>query len=221
MATPQAVDLQTSASLVTNYLSVSSAFYKVVNVPYTLSSLGRVVYFKEASELPGPSTFSLSTTNTSFLLQTDTTATLRRNQAITLQAVSTNLWGILGGYNGLNVFSTQVLPAASAIVNPSLRSSELFVDLRSQSKTIVLPPIQTITSLANSCPFYTIKDVYGYANTNALYISSSAPDTLERSSIHNAIRITQNFAAIDLVANPSMNKWHILNYYTGSLVSRP
>lgn len=219
MATPQVVEIQTATSLVTNYVSTPSLIYTLATLPYTISSIGRVVYLKEAAEIPGPSIFGLSTlSNTSIL--GSTLLYLNSNQSLTLQCFSTNTWGILGGYEGASMFSTQTLPVNSVIVNPSMNSSQLFVDLRTQSKTIVLPPIQTITSLSSMSPFYTIKDVYGYASMSTLYISCSATNTLERSSIHNALSITKDFASLDLVANAFQLKWHILNYYDGTLVSR-
>lgn len=218
MATPQVVEITAAASLVTNYLSTASLTYKLATLPYTISSLGRVVYLKEAAEIPGPSVFAISTLSSTTILGS-TLLYLNSNESLTLQSVSTNLWGVLGGYGGTAVFSTQILPVNSVIVNPTMNSSQLFVDLRTQSKTIVLPPIQTITS-ASASPFYTIKDVYGYASTSTLYISCSVNNTLERSSINNALRINQNFASIDLAANAFQQKWHILNYYDGRLVSR-
>ena len=92
----------------------------------------------------------------------------------------------------------------------------MFVDLQTESKTIVLPKISDITSVSSLCPLITIKDVYGYANTNPLYISSSSNDTLENATINNSIGITENFASIDLAGNGFLSKWHILNYYNGS-----
>jgi hypothetical protein len=218
MATPQVVEITAAASLVTNYLSTASLTYTLATLPYTISSVGRVVYFKEASEIPGPSIFALSTLSSTSILGS-TLLYLNSNESLTIQAVAANQWGVLGGYRGTAIFSTQSLPVNSVIVNPSMNSSQLFVDLRSQSKTIVLPPIQSITS-ASASPFYTIKDVYGYASTSTLYISCSVNNTLERSSINNALRINQNFASIDLAANAVQQKWHILNYYDGRLVAR-
>lgn len=218
MATPHIVEITAAASLVTNYLSTASLTYTIATLPYTASTLGRVVYLKEASEIPGPSVFGLQALNSATILGS-TLLYLNSNESLTIQAVAANQWGVLGGYRGTAVFSTQILPVNSVIVNPTMNSSQLFVDLRTQSKTIVLPPIQTITS-ASASPFYTIKDVYGYASTSTLYISCSATNTLERTSINNAIRINQNFASIDLAANAFQQKWHILNYYDGKLVAR-
>jgi hypothetical protein len=216
MATPNDVFVETYASLVTNYISSPSLIYKNVKIPYTISTLGRIVYFKEASEYPGPSVFAISS-----LIQNSTMVYLQSNEALTLQCFSTNTWGILGGYPGVSSFSTQVLPDSSQIINLSSLQSHMFVDLRTQSKTVVLPPIRSITPALSNIPVITIKDSYGKANLNPLYISCSVNDTLERSSINNAIGITQNYASIDLGANLFQKKWHILNYYDGTLVVNP
>lgn len=210
------VELSSFAGLVTNYSSTASLNYKNVILPYTVSSLSRVVYFKEASEVPGPPVFTIQPSTGTTILNS-TLLYLNKNEAITLQCVSTGFWSVLGIYNGISTFSTQVLPdPASRAIHMSTVRSYMFVDLQTESKTIVLPKISDITSVSSLCPLITIKDVYGYANTNTMFISSSSNDTLERSSIHNSIGITQNFASIDLAGNGFLSKWHILNYYSGS-----
>lgn len=210
------VELSSFAGLVTNYSSTASVNYKNVILPYTVSSLSRVVYFKEASEIPGPSVFSIQPSTGTFI-QNSTLLYLNSNEAITLQCVSTGFWSVLGAYNGVSTFSTQVLPnPSSRAIHMSTVRSYMFVDLQTESKTIVLPRIRDIISVSSLCPLITIKDVYGYANTNTLFISSSSNDTFERSSIQNSIGITQNFASIDLAGNGFLSKWHILNYYNGS-----
>lgn len=223
MATPESVTVNCNATLLTNLLSTPSLFYKDVTLPFTQSNSSRVLILKEASEYPGPSIFAVRPTIGDYILRS-TMIYLNSNESITLQANTgplSNYWGILGGYSGVSTFSTQVIPVASQIVNPSMKVSNIFVDLRTQSKTIVLPPTATLTPSIGKVPIYTIKDIYGMANTNTLYISSSYNDTLERSSINNSIGITQAYASIDLAANLSQHKWHILNYYNGSLVANP
>jgi hypothetical protein len=211
------VELSSFAGLVTNYLSSPSFNYKNVILPYTPSTLSRVVYFKEASESPGPSVFSIQP-STGTTIQNSTLVYLNNNEAITLQCVSTGFWSILGSYNGISTFSTQVLPSPSSrTVTISSLKSYIFVDLQTESKTLVLPKISELISVSSFCPFLTIKDIYGYANTNPLYISSSSNDTFERSSIQNAICITENYASIELAGNGFLSKWHILNYYNGGL----
>lgn len=217
MAQSTNVALADSASLVASYSSTASLFYPNVQIPFTNSTIGRVVYIKQAGESPGPSVMSVEPaagTN----IQTSTLLYLSASQCLTLQAFSTNNWAVLSAYTGLNVFSTQVSPEpGSVIVNPSMNKTNLFVNLTSQSKAVVLPPIQTLTSILHLSPFYTIKDINGNAATNPLYISSSGSDILENSTIRNSIRISQNYASIDIAANFPHRKWHILNYYDGSL----
>lgn len=218
MASSNTVQLFAPTSFVTNSLSTSSLSY--TNLFLTSNPLGRVLYIKEASEIPGPSVLSVEPSTTTYI-QGSTMLFLQSNAAMTIQSYSATSWSLLGGYTGTNTFSTQQLPVNSVIVNPSFTESHLFVDLRTQSKTIVLPPIESISSLSSFCPYYTIKDLYGYAATSTLYISCSVTNTLERSSINNSLKLATNFASIDLVANPVLSKWHILNYYDGSLVAQP
>ena len=221
MATIVNVPIHSAASIVTNYSSTPSIVLKNLILPDPLSTLSRFVYLKEASEIPGPSIFSFQA-NSSFLQSTSFSSLyLNSNESLLLQAFSTSYWGILGGYNGTAVFSTQVIPTTSQIINPSLTASHVFVDLRTQSKTVVLPPIQTIAPTESAVPFYTIKDVYGNASVNPLYISTSGNNTLERSSINNSIALTQNYASIDLAANAFLKKWHILNYFDGNSAPIP
>lgn len=148
---------------------------------------------------------------------------LANHEAITLQATqssTTSYWSVLNGYNGDLVFSTQQLPVLSVPVYAST-VSQIFVDLRTQSKTIILPQIQTISQVSSSALFMTVKDAYGWASTSSMYVSSTYPDTIDMSSINNSIQLNSNFASVDLVANPVLKKWNIVNYYSGSLVERP
>jgi hypothetical protein len=223
MATAVAVSLQDTTSYLSVYSSTGSFLYKNVQLPdLYLSTIGRVVYFKEASEYPGVPIFTISSSGTS-LMETSTMLGVSRHEALTLQATksSTSLyWSLLNGYKGDFVFSTQNLPVLSIPIHVST-ASQLFVDVREASKTIVLPKIQTIAQTSSSALFMTIKDAYGWAGTSSIFISSSYPDTLEMSSINNSIRLNSNFASIDLIANAAIPKWNIVNYYGGTLVERP
>lgn len=223
MASAVNAPLSNYTSYVSVYTNTGSFLYKNILMPEVVpSTIGRIVFLKEASEFPGVPIFTVSSASAASLLETSTTLGVSRHQAITLQGTlssSTYYWSLLNGYLGNPVFSTQQLPVQSVPVYPN--SSQVFVDLRSQSKTVVLPQIQTISRTDTSAMYMTIKDAYGWASTSTLYISTSYPDTLEMSSINNAIRINSNFASIDLVANPALSKWNILNFYTGSLVQRP
>ena len=208
--------LQQSASLLATYQSTASLTYTNLQIPFTNSTIGRVVYVKEASDAPAPSIMSVQPSPGTFV-QGSTLLYLSACQCLMLQAFSTNNWAILGAYNGLNVFSTQLSPVNSVVVNPSMKVSNIFVDVTTQSKCVVLPLIDSLTASASTCPFYTIKDINGNSETSTIYISSSGGDTFENSTIKNALRLETNYASIDLAANPLQNKWHILNYYNGSL----
>jgi hypothetical protein len=216
-----------SACLVTNTMSTASMSYKQLVLPFgveILSGLGRVLYLKEAAESEGSPVFSVATVPQMFV-QNSTILYLNSNEALTLQYFSSLNYGILGGYPGVSTFATCLQsnadPTGAQIVNPSLQTSTWLVDLRTQSKALVLPPIASIGSNVSQAPFYTVKDIYGNAATNNLFISSSVDNILEHRSTLGCIRINQNYASIDLAANRFLNKWHILNYYDGTLVSNP
>ncbi len=223
MATPIQTQLQDTTSFLSVYSSTGSFLYKNVVLPTIYpSTIGRVVICKEASEYPGVPIFTLSTSGTS-LIEASTMIALAQHEAVTLQATqssTTSYWSILNGYRGNIVFSTQQLPVQSLPVYVS-SVSQVFVDLRTQSKTVVLPKIQTLSQASSSALFLTVKDAYGWASTSSMFVSTSYPDTLEMSSINNCIRLNSNFNSIDLVANSVLNKWNIVNYYSGSLVLRP
>ncbi len=209
------IPLSTSASLVVNYKSTASLYYNNVQIPFTNSTIGRVVYIKQASEAPAPSIMSLTPQSGTFV-QGSTLLYLSSCQCVMIQAFSNNNWAFLGAYQGLNVFSTAALPGPSVEVNPSMKVSNIFVDVTTQSKCVVLPPIQSITPSELICPFYTIKDIQGNSANSTIYISSSGGDTLEMSTI-NAINLTANYASVDIAANVPLRRWHILNYYNGGL----
>lgn len=190
----------------------------------------RVLYFKESSGGTQPRYYTISSFQCS--IQNTSTLYLYSNNAVQLH-LSTNNWQILGGFypnGGWNTnpggspipfptsFSTQQLPGpASLIVNPTMTTSQLFVDLRAQSKTLVLPPISELTPTGSTAPFYTIKDIYGNAATNSLFISTSGGATLENPTVSNSVKINSNYAALDILPNATTNTWHILNYYNGGI----
>ena len=223
MATAVPTPLNPTTSYLSVYTSTGSFYYKSIEIPSIYSTtVGRVVYFKEASEYPGVPIFILSTTGAS-LIETSTTIGVSRHEAVTLQATissSALYWSILNGYRGRLVFSTQQLPTLSVPVYVS-SVSQVFVDLRTQSKVVVLPKIETIAQTSSSALFMTIKDTYGWANTSSLFVSTTYPDTLEMSSINNCLKINSNYGSIDLIANAPLRKWNIVNFYDGSLVLRP
>ena len=217
MAQSTNVLLDSTTSLATTYISEATIYYKNLQLPFTTSTIGRVVYIKEAGEYPGPSVLSVEP-STGTTIQGSTMVYLNSNQALMLQAVSSTYWAILGAYQGTSSFSVRATPVNSVVVNPTMNMTNIFVDLRTQSKTVVLPPIQTLITNPAQVPFYTIKDVYGNAQVSTFYISTSGNDTLENSTIRNALLIPDNYGSIDIVADLAHKKWHILNYYNGIFV---
>lgn len=200
------------------------------NLLLQTSTMNRLLYCKEAAGGGQPRYFTISNVDNS--IQTSQQLYLYSNDAVQLH-LSTNNWQILGGFSpsggwdcnspGTPVafppsFSTQQLPVNSLNMNLStMNRSQLFVDLRSQSKTLVLPLIRDITGFSDLdiMPFYTIKDVYGSSATNALYLSTTGNNRIENNTVSNATKINSNFAALDLLPNGQANVWHILNYYNG------
>jgi hypothetical protein len=179
----------------------------------------RILYVKEASISPACNAFTLYG-----YINNISSCSPSYGAAMTLH-LSTNIWHTLGGFytfDGGSVvqFSTQQLPVNSTAIYPSMKDSRYFVDLRTESKTVVLPPIQTIPGIQdNISPVYTFKDVFGNASNSSLFISSSGNALLENTDIENATRLNSNYASIDLFANLSTNRWHFLNYYGGNAVS--
>jgi hypothetical protein len=223
METPINTTLNDTTSYLSVYTSTGSFFYKNIQLPLIYpSTIGRIIYFKEASEYPGVPIYTISSLAGGSLIESSTILGVANHTALTLQATqssTTSYWSILNGYRGNAVFSTQQLPIQSVPVYVS-SVSQVFVDLRTQSKTVVLPRIQTLANISSSALYMTIKDAYGWAGTSTLYVSTSYPDRLEMSTINNSIKLTSNFASIDLVANSILSKWNILNFYSGNLVDR-
>lgn len=203
-------NLTSFTSIVISQASTSG----VVNDFYLTSTiLDRLLYVKEAAISPAETKFNLWGR-----INELSSVTLSNTAAMTLH-LSTGIWHILGG---LKPNATGFLPVASGLganVHADMRHTRYFVDVQSGTKTVVLPPIQTIPGIReNISPVYTFKDVFGKAGTapSAFYISTSGNAALENSSSPNiGIRLTSNYASIDLIANLSTNRWHILNYYGG------
>lgn len=214
-ATPVNSTLGSNSSLLTNTQVSSSLFYPNIQLSgFAASNIGRVIYIKEASEYPGPSVMSIQAPTGGTVLNS-TMIYLSSKQCVTLQCFSSQSLGFLAAYTGLSQFSTQILPSNTTVLTPSLSTSQIFVDLRTESKTVVLPSISSLTSVSTLAPFYTFKDIYGKAANSTFFLSTSAGNTLEISSIQNSIALRTNYASIDLAANLRLNKWLILNYYNG------
>ena len=217
-----------STTVMTVTFPISTSLLKVVQIPtetYSYyppdySKIGRVLYIKaENSDIPFD--LSNSSCNQYVLIEAPniisgtayfSNASL---QSITLQQSPLNNWTRLYAYGGAAVFSTMEMPSPTSVaVNASGSDSALFVDLTYHSKALVLPPIHSLTNTPNSGPYFTVKDVYGKANTKPLFISTSGGATID--GLGPSIAIRNPFASLELVGDLPSNRWHILNYYSGN-----
>jgi hypothetical protein len=120
-----------------------------------------------------------------------------------------NVYSPLNLYGGTAVFSTlEAPPSTTTVLQIPGTKSALFIDLQTESKTLLLPPI------SSNSPYFTIKDTYGYASVRPLFLSTTGGASIDR--IGASIGLHENYASIELVGNPVLNCWHILTYYTGS-----
>ena len=219
------VELDRNASVVVSQNTTGTTPFELIINRQNNFIENRLLYCKEANGGTMPRVFTLSTVG--YTIQGANTLYLYSNDAIQLH-LSTNCWNILGGFSpsgGWNCnapppsFSTVQSPSNSVIVNPLMDTSQLFVDLRSESKTLVLPQISNLVGYnLNICPFYTIKDVYGNSAISSLFLSTTGGDILEASdTCSNATKIDSNYASLDILPNGTNNTWHILNYFNGSI----
>lgn len=134
----------------------------------------------------------------------------------TLQAATSNRWNWNQFYfeTGFH-FDSNVVPTGTSI---PLTPNKTFwaVDLRTEAKTLVLPPTTQANANSNQSCLFIIKDKYGYAETNPLFVEVTAPDIFETPEYGTAIRLKENFACIQLVANSGTNTWNVLSYYNGN-----
>lgn len=207
MAQPSNVSLDTTASLVVNYISEPSVYYKIVQIP--ASDSGRVIYFKEQATSPGPPVFAVSSAS----IQNSTMLFLQSNASVTLQAFSTNTYSILGSYSNPGAWAYSAPTGTAVNLDPS--KTMAFVDVTTQAKTVVLPPIQNLVTSGNVSPTYIIKDAYGMATTNPLHISTSGGDTFGKDGTDGCIRLAYDFGAVEFGVNLAERKWLILNWHYG------
>ena len=175
---------------------------------------GRILHIKATQSTIGmvkPGYIQCSTGVTLFLNLPN--RPLNPNYCVTLQEYPANTYSLLNYYT--NTVSFSVPSPLSLAINVPGNTSFLFVDLLTQSKTLVLPPITSLTTCNSNVPYFMIKDVYGNAAFQPMYVSTSGSDSLD--GLGNSIRIIDNYSAVELVGDKTMNRWHILNYYNGSL----
>lgn len=222
MATISTIQVQNDASFVTVRTTGFPTPTKIVLLSTIQSTnIGKVIYLKEITGGGNPFFLSTVTSNSLTGISSQRISTLQISslEAYTLQVQTSTTWAVLNKYTNIGQFATnQVPPAAPAttIVNPILDTSCLFVDLRTQSKTVVLPPLLSLSWSNRVSPFVSIKDAYGFASTNALYISSSSGDLFDNTSA--SLGLNSKYSAVDLMGNASNRTWNVVGYYSGSKV---
>jgi hypothetical protein len=234
MATSTILNPNTSLMLVNTTGGIDKSVVLTFNESFLNESVrspgfSRIIYFKNVNTGDAYSgTLNLFLPTTLVMVGTD--ATFRNIQEInakdclTLQEISQ--FDISG--NPIDVFYPISLfnfssanfeyvgnpsPASLAVSIPG-NTSFVFVDLETQSKTLLLPKIGSISDFLGNCPYFMIKDTKGFAGTNNLFISTIGGAVLDGFE-NSSICISTNFASIELAASPDLNEWFVLNYFNG------
>jgi hypothetical protein len=187
--------------------------------PPSANTAGRILYLKSFVEDPATEGFSLHCSTGVKLLgrQSPTpeeyyefsNRLVPPNWCPTLLEYPTNIYTVLN-MTYSNDFIQESPDPGSVTLPVSGTNSMLFVDLRTQSKTLVLPPIASLTSDNTQGPYFIIKDLYGKALTNNLFISTSGGALIDNQA--TCFRIDQNYQEIELVGDKQRNQWHCVNY---------
>jgi hypothetical protein len=206
--------LSNAVSLVTADLSTYPTDVKALQLPLAQPSDERVVYIKALSS-PDPTAILQTIPVDSETINGNALYNLSTNYALCIQASGSN-WNILNRYPAVlnNYTATQI--SSSTSVFASTNTSLIFVNLTNQRKTVVLPQISQISPNSTLSMTYTIKDVNGMAAFSTLFVTTSGSDLIE-SYAQPILAIDDNYAAVDLVAQPQTNTWLITNYYYGNL----
>jgi hypothetical protein len=179
---------------------------KTVYLPSVSSCLTKLITIKELS-VNTSNSLSINTVGLDIIdLPSVSTIGLSRYQAVTLQSFTSTVWTIIGSYS--NPTHQTVITGTPTVVNASGSNSLALMDLRTASKVIQLP--NTFSTIGTNL-FLTVKDQYGFAGTNAMYLSTPSSMFFEGSSMYSTLKLTTNFASIDLLA--SSNIYSILNLY--------
>jgi len=188
------------------FLIAGSAQQKLVYLPAVSPCLTKLITVKESSGTTGNTlvvrTSGLDTIDGSIY----NSLTLSSCQSVTLQSYTSTLWTALSFYSNPS-YQTKIT-GTPTVVNASGTNSFDLVDLRTQSKVVQLP--NTFSTIGTTL-FLTVKDQYGSASTNALYLSTPSSMFFDGSSMYSTLKLTSSFASIDLLA--SSNIYSILNLY--------
>lgn len=178
----------------------------VLVLPKTTSTLSQIITIKESSGYIS-SILYLSTAFGDRIEGNNSVVILSTLQSCSLQSISSSVWSALSFYSNVRFISGN--PVGATIVNASDKYSSYNVDLRTQSKIVVLPNTY-MTSTGNL--FVTVKDLYGSASTNNLFLSTPNNMFIEGGNFtYSTIMLTSSFASLELLANS--NRYSVLNSY--------
>jgi hypothetical protein len=179
------------------------------------STEGRIVYIKGTSGgAPTLLDFSIHCSTGVTIYPGFENRSVQPYYCVTLLENPVNTYNLLNYYNAS--VTDYAAPEPPTVAVPLAgNKSFVFVDLQTQSKAILLPEINTVTSNTTEAPYFMIKDSYGYAGVNNLFISTTASASIE--GLGNSIRLQASYCAIELVGDKTLNRWHIVNFYGGAL----
>lgn len=170
---------------------VSTCFTKIFTIKEKSanSSNGIAVVASDFDTMDGPLNFVVN---------------LSTLQSVTLQSYTSTLWTTLSIYSNPPYETT--ITGTPTVVNASGSNSLALVDLTTGSKVVQLP--NTFSTIGTTL-LLTVKDLYGSASTNALYLST--PSSMFFDGIYSTLKLTSSFVSMDLLA--SSNIYSILNLY--------
>lgn len=210
--------LNTNTTLMAVLLdTVSKGLVLGSNIATNIPTQGRIVYIKAAApdNHPAAGELFISCSTGVTIYPGLETRMLNPYYCVTLLENPTNTYNLINYYNN-NLFGNFVPPdPASVAVSISPTNSFVFVDLLTQSKTVLLPPVDSTVSTNESAPYFLIRDTYGNANVNSLYISTTGGATID--GIGNSLQLQLNYCVVELAGDKNLNRWHILNNYQGTL----
>lgn len=188
-----------------------------VSNPLT-STEGRLLMIKASSD-SGPSIDAsyLTCSNGVSFYPSSSNATLQPYECATLLENPANVYNIVNLYQNISNYVSAPDPGTT-VVNVSGSNSMLFVDLRTESKVFVLPPIPDLTGDEKQAPSFIFKDVYGSLAYNTWYISTSGgSDSFD--GLGTTLRFETSNTAIQVVGRRgnrdtfNCNYWYIVSAY--------
>jgi len=186
------------------FMVTGSTQTKLIYLPVASTCFGKIFTIKESSANSSNRLTVISSDFDTIDGDTNFVVNLSSLQSVTLQSYRSTLWTTLSVYN--NSLYETTITGTPTVVNASGSNSLTLVDLRAGSKMVQLP--NTFSTIGTTL-FVTIKDLYGSASTNALYLSTPSSMFFERN--YSTLKLTSSFTSMELLA--SSNTYSILNLY--------